>query len=258
MKQTPLTFEKNSIQWVKLLIGLIAVFALFHWLATILGSDRGQFGVIVGLIVVGAIIFVEIFLFGNSFIESVRKIGLMPPKMISILIVFVISFLMLLMVIVFAFATNSSFSFYSNWYLLIPGLFFQAGIAEETLFRGYLFGHIRQKYGFWKAAFLSAIPFILIHLFLFYLFDFAIALASIILSIISSFPFARLFELGGKTIWTPAILHFIIQGTVKVLVASGEKAELFPLVWIVICAIIPLLVFAFPQQSSETDKCKQN
>ena len=130
--------------------------------------------------------------------------------------------------------------------MLIPGLFFQAGIAEETLFRGYLFGHIRQKYSFWKATFLASFPFILVHLILLFSLPLPIAIASIFLSVIISFPLARLFELGGKTIWAPAILHFIVQGTVKVLVASGESAESFPMLWIAACAVIPLLVFSVP------------
>lgn len=243
MKDYPLNLQKNFVQWLKLLVGLIVIFALFHWTATVLGSDRGQFGVLIGLLVVGALTFAEKVLFGKSFKESIKFIGLTRPNKIGLLTVIIICLIMLLSVLVFAFATNSSFSFYPDWYWLVPGLFFQAGIAEETLFRGYLFGHIRQKYTFWKAATLAAFPFILVHLIMFYSLPFPIAAASIILSIILSFPLARLFELDGNTIWSPAILHFVVQGTVKVLVAEGESANLFPLFWIAVCATIPLLVF---------------
>lgn len=145
---------------------------------------------------------------------------------------------------------DSAFNFYPDWYLLVPGLFFQAGIAEETLFRGYLFGHIRKKYSFWKAAVISAVPFVLVHLIMFYSLPFAIAAASILLSVVLSFPLARLFELGGNTIWAPAILHFVVQGTVKVLVASAESAQTFPLFWIAVCAIIPLIVFLLPEKKN--------
>ena len=222
------------------------IFALFHWTANALGSDRGQFGVLVGQLVVVAIIFAEKILFGKSFKESVKFIGLTRPNKIGLLTVLVICLLMLLAVFIFALATNSTFSFYPDWYWLVPGLFFQAGIAEETLFRGYLFGHIRQKYTFWKAATLAAFPFIFVHLILFYTMPFPIAAASIILSIITSFPFAYLFELDGKTIWSPAILHFVVQGTLKVLVATDESAWLFPFFWMTVCALIPLTAFAVP------------
>jgi membrane protease YdiL (CAAX protease family) len=238
----------NSMQWLRLLIGLILVFALFHWTADVLGSNRGEFGVIIGLLVVGATIAAKIFLFDRLFKESVKDVGLTWPNASSIFIAIVISVLMFVTIFIFTLITDSSFNFYPEWYLLIPGLFFQAGIAEETLFRGYLFGHIRKKYNFWKAAIIAAVPFILVHLIIFYSLPFAIAAASIFLSVVLSFPLARLFELGGNTIWAPAILHFVVQGTVKVLVASGEAAQSFPLFWITICAIIPLLVFLLPEK----------
>lgn len=246
MKETPVKNERNPFQWLRLLTGFIAIFALFQWTATVLGSDRGQFGIFVGLIVVTAIIFAEKFLSGKSIKESVKSIGLTLPTKIGLLTAIIISVLMLSTTLIFASVTGSSLSFYPNWYWLVPGLFFQAGIAEETLFRGYLFGHIRQKYSFWKASVFAALPFILVHLILFYSLPWAIAVASILLSVIMSFPLARSFELGGNTIWAPVILHFITQGTVKLLVASGESAEFFPLFWIVVCALIPLSVFFLP------------
>jgi membrane protease YdiL (CAAX protease family) len=234
------------MHWLRLIVGLVLVFALFHWTASVSGSNRGEFGVIIGLLVVGATIAAKIFLFNRSFKESVKEVGLTRPNALGILIAIVICVLMLVSIFVFASVTDSSFSFYTDWFLLIPGLFFQAGIAEETLFRGYLFGHIRKKYSFWKAAVISAVPFILVHLIMFYSLPFAIAFASILLSVVLSFPLARLFELGGNTIWAPAILHFVVQGTIKVLVVSGEDAQSFPLFWIAICALIPLLVFLIP------------
>jgi membrane protease YdiL (CAAX protease family) len=236
------------MHWLRLIVGLVLVFALFHWTASVSGSNRGEFGVIIGLLVVGATIAAKIFLFDRSFKQSVKEVGLTSPNASGILASIVISVLMLLAIFVFAFATDSSFSFYPSWYLLVPGLFFQAGIAEETLFRGYLFGYIRQRYSFWRAAVIAAVPFILVHLIMFYSLPFAIAFASILLAVVTSFPFARLFELGGNTIWAPAILHFAVQGTVKVLVVSGESAQSFPLFWIVVCASIPLLVFLLPEK----------
>ena len=60
-----------------------------------------------------------------------------------------------------------------------------------------------------------------------------IAVASVLLAIIISFPLAYLFELGGDTIWAPAILHFVIQATVKVIVFA-HLAESFALLWMAV------------------------
>lgn len=233
-------------QWLKLLVGLIAVFALFQWLGETLGSDRGQAGVMIGLLVVAAALGAERILFAKSFKEAARALGLGFPAFQGILTAIVICLLLLLTVPVFAVMMNVSLSFYDGWIWLVPGLFFQAGIAEETLFRGYLFGHLRQKHTFWKAAGFAALPFILVHLILFYSLPWSLAGASILLAVAMSFPLSRLFEMGGDTIWAPAILHFATQTIVKVLVADGELAWIFPFFWIAICALIPLCVYAVP------------
>ena len=87
------------------------------------------------------------------------------------------------------------------------------------------------------------LPFVLVHLVLFFSMPWPIALASVVLAIVISFPLAHLFELGGNTIWAPALLHFVVQATVKVLVFSNG-ADSFALLWMAASAAIPMLVFA--------------
>ena len=166
-------------QWLRLLLGLVLVFCLFHGTASTLASDRGQAGLFIG------------------------------------------------------------------------GLFAQAGVAEETLFRGYLFGRVRLGRTFWRAAAMSMLPFVAVHLFLFLTMSWPLALASVLLAVVISFPLAHLFELGGKTIWAPAILHFVIQGAVKVVIVADGGETLFPLVWMLASALLPPLVLfvARPESS---------
>lgn len=239
--------KKN--QWPGLLIGLVIVFTLFQWVASAIGSDRGQAGVIVGLIVTAAVIITERLLFSRSFAQSAKTVGLGQPKIIGLLAAIGIGVLLIAAMPIFVLLTGSNFSFYPGWSLLLPGLFFQAGIAEETLFRGYLFGHIRERHSFAKAAMWAAIPFVIVHLIMFFSLPWPIATASILLAVVMSFPFSKLYELGGGTIWAPAIIHFVIQGAIKVTVISGESAWLFPFFWIGICALIPLCAFAIPSPS---------
>jgi membrane protease YdiL (CAAX protease family) len=137
-----------------------------------------------------------------------------------------------------------------GWVWLIPGLFAQAGIAEETLFRGYLFGRLRTGRTFWRAAALSMVPFVAVHLVLFITMPFWVAMAALMLAVVTSFPMAQLFELGGSTIWPPALMHFVVQGTVKVTVLSGEASAAFPLVWMLASAVLPLFVFLVPRPRS--------
>jgi hypothetical protein len=48
-------------------------------------------------------------------------------------------------------------------------------------------------------------------------------------------------------VWAPALLHFVIQGTVKVLVLTGDSASLFPFVWFAASAGLPMLAFLVPR-----------
>jgi len=66
-------------QWLRLLLGLLVVFALFQWSALELGSDRGQAGLIVGALVVVATAAAELFLFRQRIPSVARTLGLGMP-----------------------------------------------------------------------------------------------------------------------------------------------------------------------------------
>jgi membrane protease YdiL (CAAX protease family) len=231
-------------QWARLLLGLLAVFALFHWLADVLGSDRGQSGLLVGGVVVAATLLAERALFGRSRLSAIAAVGLGRPRATGLVTSGVICVLLVATALLFAQATGTTVLLHSQTPWLVPGLFAQAGVAEEVLFRGYLFGHLRRGRTFWTAAWLSMLPFVGVHLLLFLSMPWPLALAALLLSVIISIPLARLFELGGSTIWAPALLHFVVQGTIKVLVLRGQGASVFPFVWMAACATVPMLAFA--------------
>jgi membrane protease YdiL (CAAX protease family) len=235
------------------LIGFAAVFALFQWLGWLFASDRGQAGLMITVAVVAAILSVEMGLTGRSLRESARWLGFGTPAWSGLVALMVVCLLQLLVVPIHFAMTRNAYAMYPGWIGLLPGLFAQAGIAEETLFRGYLFRHVRQGRAFWPAAFVSSGPFVLVHLWLFATMPWAIALASVLLSAVLSFPLARLFELGGNAIWTPAILHWIVQAVPKVLV-PGEAPADFALVWIVSSAIIPFVAFLVRQPAFDALK----
>lgn len=245
--QTGRVAVSDRSDWTRLAIGLVVVYGLFQWSAARLGSDRGQAGLAVAAIVVSATLCVESLRGRRSTTSTLRALGLGQPRGQGLAIAAVACGLLLLVVPAFAVATGSVVTTTEGWLWLIPGLFAQAGIAEETLFRGYVFGRLRIGRTFWRAAVLSMIPFVGVHLVLFATLPFWIALAALVLSVVTSFPMAHLFELGGATIWPPALLHFVVQATVKVLVVSGEGSGTFPLVWMIASAAVPLFVFLIPR-----------
>ena len=124
----------------------------------------------------------------------------------------------------------------------MAGLFAQAGVAEETLFRGYLFGCLRRRFPFWRAWFASMVPFVAVHLFLFLTMPWPVATAAVLLAATTSIPLSHLYELGGRTIWAPALLHFTIQSVPKIFIPADSARLTFPLTWMAVCGTLPLLV----------------
>ena len=93
-------------------------------------------------------------------------------------------------------------------------------------------------------------PFVAVHLLFFVTMPWPIALAGVLLALVLSFPLARLFELGGS-IWPPALLHFVIQATVKVVVVPDDRQPYFALTWMAASALAPQLILLIPAPTRE-------
>lgn len=234
----------DAATWSWFVLGLAALFVLFDVTATWLGSDRGQAGLIVCAIVVGATVLVMRALPGVPPAERLHRLGLGRPRASGLLAALTVVTLLVLVVPAYLAASGAAWMMHPGWSRLVPGLFAQGGIAEEVLFRAYLYGQLRPGRSYWRAALLASGPFVLVHLTLLFRMPAAIAIASILLSALIALPLARLFDLGGRTIWAPAILHAVVQGVVKVIDVE-EPSPMFPLVWMAASATIPFLVFAW-------------
>ena len=192
----------------------------------------------------------EVLLFRESALSAAGRLGLGSTNGKTLALAIGVCLLILATIPIFAWITHASVRLLPGGLSLLPGLFAQGGIAEEVLFRGYLFGHLRRGRTFWRAAWLSMVPFVAAHTFLFFTMPWPIASAALLSSAALSFPLAHLFELGKNSIWAPAIVHFVIQGTVKIVIVSGEAAPSFPLVWMAAGLVIVNLVLFFPRDKA--------
>ena len=244
MVSTETSIEEGR-DWARLLSGLVGIFVLFHWSAAEFGSDRGQRGLLIAALVIAATIATDQILLRRPRSGLIHRLGLGRPSVESIVVASAAATLLLLVAlfIVLTQPRGQPATFYPGWIGLLPGLFAQAGIAEEVLFRAYLFGQVRIGRTFWYAAALSMLPFVGVHLLMFATTPWPVALAALVLAAVISFPQAYLFELGRNTVWAPALIHFVIQATPKVLVFSGD-AQTFPLIWITASILVPLVVLA--------------
>ena len=99
--------------------------------------------------------------------------------------------------------------------LVVLKFFIAQGVAEEVIFRGFVFRRLRAGRTFLRSATLSAMVFALVHLSNFLnglTMHVAIGvIISVLFAFVLAYPAALLFERSGRTIWPFAITHVMID-----------------------------------------------
>jgi len=227
----------------RILIGFLVLWFVLDRSAAMLGSFSGEAGIVVCVAVLLTAVIVERTLFGLGPAMSLPALGFRRPERDAIRATFLLCAALLAFYPLFSLGTTLPLGLADCWPVLLLGLFLQGGIAEEVVFRGYLFRHIRRGRSFWRAASLAALPFVAVHLLLFATLDFPLALAAFVVSVSLSFPLAWLFDRSGGSVWLPAILHFVVQGSIKVVTVPKASSMQFALAWMLFAALVPWLVF---------------
>ncbi len=153
-------------------------------------------------------------------------------------------------------ALNTTLALTATWPANLAGTFFTGGIAEEALFRGFLFGRLRRTMSFRRASLISMGVFSLAHLLLFTYLDWPIALLSTLLAVVTSVPLAYLFERGDNTIWSPALVHTTIR-TIGMVVTTDQNYMGLAAAWMVCCMVVPYVVLAFSRDFRDIWKRQQ-
>ncbi len=181
----------------------------------------------------------------SSLVSISNNLGFKKTSFKSIAPGIILSVALLLTYPLLSFLLNVKIYLAENWLLNLFGLFLTASLAEEMLFRGYLFGSLRREMNFRKAAFISAVWFTLAHLVMFSYMAWEVAFMSTLLAITTSIPLAFLYEKGNYTLWSPAIVHTVIR-TIGLVVTSDEIYFMnFSLMWIAVILVLPYIVLLF-------------
>lgn len=95
----------------------------------------------------------------------------------------------------------------SNWPVVLVSALIFHGLAEELVWRGFVFARLRRRWSF-RGAVLASVPLIaLTHVAIIASNGVAIGMLAVLSAAVTCVPFAHLWERGGRTIWGPAILH---------------------------------------------------
>lgn len=237
------TANINPRFWIALYGVGVILFALMHTIASAWESTRGEAGLAVGAVVLAATLVADRSLFSGSFLGSWRALGLGAPTKVGLLVGGLACGLMLAVLPGAAMFTGARITLRSDWLWLAAGLVAQAGLAEEVLFRGFIFGRVRIGRPFWRSVLLSLPPFALAHVLLLASLPPALAFASLSLSVVITPALCHLYELGGRTLWAPALVHAVVQGAIKVVDIEGGDPMHLALLWIAACAAIPYIAF---------------
>jgi membrane protease YdiL (CAAX protease family) len=228
---------------VRATIAFAVIYVVFDRFAVALGSMRGEWGLVVCAVVLLLTVGAEHQLTGASPGQSVRALGLGAPAGRALAAGVALSAGLLACLPLLAGLTGTTLAVRDGATWLVIGMLAQAGVAEEALFRGFMYRHLRRRRTFWRAACVSAVPFTLAHVPLVFTLAPAIALMSLGMALALSFPFAWLFDRADGSIWPGAILHATIQGGIKVLVDDAATFQNLALAWVASGLVSPWLLF---------------
>jgi len=219
------------------------LYVAFDRLAALLGSTRGEAGLVVCAILLALVLLAERVLTRAPLRACVQALGLRSPAPRALLAAVALSMGLLACLPLLAALTGVELALRPNAAWLALGMLAQGGVAEEVLFRGFMYRHLRKERTFWRAATLSAVPFAAAHLALLWSLDLSIALLALAMAIAWSFPLAWLFDRAGSSIWPGAILHAVMQGGIKLLVDDSPAFQNLAIAWLALGLTAPWLFF---------------
>jgi membrane protease YdiL (CAAX protease family) len=128
----------------------------------------------------------------------------------------------------------------ANWATVLIGVLVFHGLAEELVWRGYVFARLRDRCSFAAAVWWSVPLIALTHAPIVISDGWLVGLLATMTAAITCWPFAYLWEYGGRTVWGPALLHGLI-GTWQLFERSYPPS--FSILVLGASITVPLMVF---------------
>jgi len=233
---------------ISILTGCAIMFAILQIGVTRLAEALDQTWaalIVTSIMILVALLFERLF-FKHNMVQGLSALGFGRPNPRAILVSTIIALLMLGFFPIFSLLSGAQVTLKADWLWIFVAIITLNGIGEETLFRGYVFGGLRNKAGlsFRRAGFVSMIIFAGVHLLLFIGNPFFVGLLGTLIAIAAAFPMAYLFERGNNTIWAPVVLH-VATHAIR-LVDITESYYLTAVgIWLILQIGMVFLVYAF-------------
>jgi membrane protease YdiL (CAAX protease family) len=207
---SPVTAHPERRDVGRILAGCALMFVVLQGGALLLlpRLDLTWTSLIVAAVMLATAFAIERAVFKRDLAQAAKALGFGRPESGAVVVAVIITAGMLAFFPLYSVATGTPFGLKADWLWVLAGVIAVNGIAEETLFRGFVFGHLRQAgHSFRRAGLISMLIFAAVHLFLFTNSPAVVAAFATALAVAAAFPFAFLYERAGMSIWAGVILH---------------------------------------------------
>jgi membrane protease YdiL (CAAX protease family) len=194
------------------------------------------------LAVIALPVLLEMHLYGKNLSQALSDIGLTRFSWGGIRIAALYLLPLLLFFPLFALLTNTPLSAQTNWPWLILNVLLVNGLAEEIMMRGFVFRHLREGRGFWRAAALSTVYFAAYHVVLIFTAGPLIGIIAVVIAIPAGFLTAYIFERGSNTIWGPGLYHALYNTPALLLVFPADVQPVANLLYLVAGILVSTLI----------------
>jgi len=174
--------------------------------------------------------------------EIPASLGLGRPVLRAVAVAGVVGSAVVLCLPLGAQAVGVTLELRANWPAVLVGALLFHGLAEELVWRGFVFGHLRRTRTFWRAVVWSVPLIALTHVPIVVSNGLAVGLLATLTAALTCLPFAYLWERGGGTIWAPALLHGLI-GSWQLF--ERTDSDRYSIVVMIASIVVPMAVFLF-------------
>lgn len=235
--------------WPRFVLGYLVLWGVLagisEWDAT------GRWGLVILLAVAVTALAVERLIFGTPLTAAVRTLGLGRPNRRALLWAAAASIAVLAVYPVAAALTGAHFTPVADWPWILIGLFVFHGLAEELVWRGFVFRRLSAGHSF-VAAVLWSMPFVaLAHVPIFFRGGPVVAVGALAVAAVTSVPLSALYLRGNQTIWAPALVHTAID-SFKLVIVPAAALQSFSLLLVVFSLVGPLVVLVDRAGSKES------
>ncbi len=195
------------------------------------------FGAAVAVLAIGQRI-----VYGTRAADMIRVLGFGRPVGRALIVAAITGAAVVAAFVLGASALGIALELRPEWPLVLIGALVFHGLAEETVWRGFVYGHLRQGRTFRRAVLLSMPLIALTHVPIIVSNGLLVGSLAFLTAAITCLPLAYLYERGGRTIWAPALVHGMI-GTWQIF--DRTYPVTFAIVVMLVTIVLPFIVFLF-------------